>query len=343
VNPQSPPSRASRGGGRPTTSFYCVTGRDFFPGAVALLNSLRLAGHDESLVVLDAGMDPRQREALAAHARIVDAPADLPPSMLKLAAPLAHPADVMVLLDADLIVTRRLAEPIRMAAAGRVVGFENDRHRFFAEWQQALGLEINRAGPYLTSSALFLGGETGAEVAAAAQERLSGLDVERTWLGRGTEADPLFYADQDVLNAVLLSLPADRVIALDQRLAAIPPFAGLRVADMRTLRCAYPDGSEPFALHHFHRKPWLVRMRSNVYSRLMTRLLFAGDVTLRLDARDLPARMRPGPGGAVARVATDVLFGIPSSAKRRLTPPPRDAKAWSDAPTSEAGGRETAR
>ena len=39
-----------------TAAFYVVTGSDFFPGAVALLNSLRLQGHREPVFVLDCGM-----------------------------------------------------------------------------------------------------------------------------------------------------------------------------------------------------------------------------------------------------------------------------------------------
>ena len=270
---------------RPGVGFYCVTGRDFYPGAVALLNSLRLAGHREPLVVLDCGLEPAQREALAAHAEVKPAPADAPPRSLKLSAPLERPSEVTVILDADLIVTRPLAEPIAQASSGRVAGFQNDSHRFFPEWAELLGVDIGRSGPYLTSSALFLGGDAGAETLAKAQDLLAKLDIESTWLGRGSPSDPLFYADQDVLNAVLLALPADRVVALEQRLAAIPPFRGLSVADARTLRCRYPDGAEPYALHHFHRKPWLVRMKSNVYSRLMTRLLFGDDVTVRWRGR----------------------------------------------------------
>ena len=58
-------------------AFYAVTGRDFFPGAVALLNSLRLLGHDEPLLVVDCGMTARQRELLAEHATVLAAPSPL--------------------------------------------------------------------------------------------------------------------------------------------------------------------------------------------------------------------------------------------------------------------------
>ena len=44
-------------------TFYTVTDAEFFPGTVALLNSLRLVGHREPLVVLDNGLTPEQRDA----------------------------------------------------------------------------------------------------------------------------------------------------------------------------------------------------------------------------------------------------------------------------------------
>jgi len=332
---------SDRGG----TTFYCVTGRDFFLGAVALLNSLRLAGHDEPLVVLDCGMDRSQRDLLRGHAEVLPAPAELAPSMLKLAAPLARPSEVMVLLDADLVVTRPLFDLIESAAEGRVVAFANDRQRYFAEWRTLLGVDVRRTGPYLSSSAVFLGGRVGVEVASEAHERQSGLDVASTWIGQGTEEDPLFYADQDVLNAVILSLPAERVVALDQRLAGIPPFTGLSLVDAAAPRCRYGDGLEPYLVHHLYRKPWLVRMRSNLYSKLMTRLLVAEDLPLRVDDAAVPLRLRRGPAAVAARAAVDVLYGVPSSVKRHLSRPPRDAHAWPNRArpeTERGGGRGTA-
>jgi hypothetical protein len=309
--------------------FYCVTGRDFFPGAVGLLNSLRLAGHAEPLVVLDCGMEARQRELLGAHAEIVPASRAGPPSLLKYAAPRSDPADVMVLLDADVIVLRSLRELVDTAAQGKLVAFENDRDRHFSEWGELLGLGTVPRGRYVTSSALFFGGSTGDRVIALAEEKQLAVARERTWLGAGEERDPLFYADQDVLNAVARArLRPEEIVSYDARLAPIPPFSGLVLVDPRRLRCRYADGVEPYLLHHASRKPWLVAMRSNVYSRLLTRLLLSDDVELRLPPSLLPLRLRRGALAGAARAAVDVGVGAPGYARRRLFP--RRQRAWTD-------------
>ncbi len=56
-------------------AFYCVADDRYFLGAVGLINSLRLQGHAEPIYLLDCGLDPRQRELLAAHVEVVDAAA----------------------------------------------------------------------------------------------------------------------------------------------------------------------------------------------------------------------------------------------------------------------------
>ena len=293
-----------------------------------MLNSLRLLGHSEPLHVLDCGMSAGQRELLAAHATVIPAPRDAPPSALKLVAPLAHPAEVMVLLDADLIVTRPLTELIEAAAQGSLVAFRNDRQRYFAEWGELLDLEDVRPGPYLTSSALLFGPGPARRAIGLIEERQLAIDLERTWVGGGADSDPLYYLDQDVLNAVVHSqLAAGELVALDARLAPIPPFSGVRLADDRSLRCAYRDGTRPYLLHHASHKPWLVRMRSNLYSRLLSRLLLAPDVALRLDAEQLPRRLRTGPAAAAARLGTDLLLGGPGIV-RRLRGRPAPVPAW---------------
>jgi hypothetical protein len=105
----------------------------------------------------------------------------------------------------------------------------------------------------------------------------------------------LLYADQDVLNAILASrVERERLVVLDSRLEAIPPFDGLRVIDERTLRCAYQDGVEPYVVHHYLVKPWLQPTHHGVYSRLLRRLLIAPDVAVKVPERELPLRMRSG-------------------------------------------------
>lgn len=314
---------------RPALAFYCVTGRDFFPGAVALLNSLRLVGHEEPLFVLDHGLDPGQRERLAAHAEVVPAPAgDDPPSLLKMVLPRDRPADVVALLDTDLIATRSLAPLAETAASGSLVAFENDVPRQFPEWGELLGLGEVRPGPYLTTSAIFAGAAMADRVLPVVAERQRAVDTGRTWVAGGDPDDPLYYLDQDVLNAVVHSqLEPEELHALDARLAPIPPFAGVRIADRQALRCAHRDGTEPYFLHHAFRKPWLVPIRANPYSRLLTRLLLADDVPLRLEPGELPPRLRGGLSGAASRLAVDARL-TPSGVVRRLRRRPERVTAW---------------
>jgi hypothetical protein len=324
-------------------AFYSVSGRDFFPGVVALVNSLRLHGHDDPIFVLDCGLDPDQRALLAREANIVPASEDSPPSLQKLVAPLAHPAEVMVLLDADVIVTRPLGELIASSREGRLVAFENESHRYFAEWGELLGIGPVRESPYLMSSALLFSHGVAERVMSLAAEKQAALQLGPTWLGDGAaagQAEPFFYADQDVLNAVVgARLEPEEVVACEGRLSAIPPFAGLRIADSARLRCEYADGARPYLLHHFFRKPWLSRMRSNVYSRLLTRLLCGPDVALRPGPETLPLRLRRGAAAALARTTVDLGVGGPAALRRRFGGGPERIAAWPNARPSRGPRR----
>jgi hypothetical protein len=171
------------------------------------------------------------------------------------------------------------------------------------------------------------------------------VDFDRSFW-RGNDRDyPFLYGDQDILNAILASrVELERITALENRLVPNPPFQGLRILDRASLRCAHRDGTEPYALHNFYRKPWLVRTRSNPYSRLLTRLLLADDVSLRLDPAELPLRLRTGLQAGAARLAVDVAVGVPAFAHRKLRPGPRGSKGWADPGWSaRRGGRPAPR
>src|SRR5439155_27337070 len=106
---------------------------------------------------------------------------------------------------------------------------------------------------------------------------------------------PFYFADQDVFNAILAAdLEPDEIMMVEHRFAPHPPFRGLRLVDRGRLVCRYPDGARPFLLHHVLAKPWLKATRSNIYSLLLSRLLLAPDVALRLEPRQLPLRLREG-------------------------------------------------
>jgi hypothetical protein len=230
---------------------------------------------------------------------------------------------VTVLIDADMIVTRSLDPLLEAASKGQVVAFENDRSRFVAEWGEILGLGEARPGPYVSSGLVMLGGPLGSQVLNLMHDCQRQVDIGLTVFGRNVPDYPFLYPEQDVLNAILRTrVEPYRLVAIENRLGANLPFAGLRLVDGDRVRCAYPDGSEPYVLHHFDRKPWLTPVRTNVYSRLLTRLLLASDVPLRLDPAELPLRLRSGAPAGAARIASDLLL-TPAGLARRL----RDRRA----------------
>jgi hypothetical protein len=92
-----------------------------------------------------------------------------------------------------------------------------------------------------------------------------------------------------------------RVTELDNRMAPNPPFHGLGLRDEDTLRCAYRDGTEPFALHHFVRKPWLEPTYHSIYSRLLVRALRGPEVAIEVADDELPLRLRKGGAARRAR------------------------------------------
>lgn len=302
----------------PELAFYCVADAAFFPGAAALINSLRLVGHDEPVIVLDCGLEPHQRELLRGHATVVRDAVEGPPNIHKLIAPLANPARVMALVDADVVVTRPLTELVDAAAGGRLVAFENDHPRFFAQWAELLELEPVPAGPYLSTGTLVVDGELAARFMPVVADKQRMLERRGTWRGDGTESDPFHYLDQDILNPVVrLRLDPDEIVAVDSRLAPIPPFSGVRLRDERTLACEYADRARPYTLHHCSpKKPWLTPMRSSIYSRLLTRLLLSPDVPVRLEPEQLPLRLRTGIGPAAERARLDAMLA-PSGILRR--------------------------
>lgn len=312
----------------PGAAFYCVADARYFLGAVGLVNSLRLLGHDERIFLLDCGLTPEQSRLLGSQVTLVRAPSDAPPTLLKEIGPLRHPAETMVLIDTDVVVTRPLTELIENARGGRVVAFKNDLDRFLPAWGELLDLGPVRRQPYLSFAFVAMGGSVGPRILRLIADRQARIDFDRTYWREQEMTDyPLLFADQDVLNAILAtSVEADRVVALEQRLAALPPFEGLTVSDEHSLRCAYADGVEPYLLHHWLVKPWLERTHHGVYSRLLRRLLVGSDVAVRVPEAGLPLWMRTGVLAYAERKRVNVREFLryhvrePVSALRRGTP-----------------------
>lgn len=286
-------------------AFYCVSSAPYFLGAAAMINSLRLVGHDEPVYVMDCGLSPAQRDALATEAAVIGAPPEREPHTLKPVLPLERPAEAMILLDADIVITGSLRNLIGAARGGRLVAFRNHAQRFRSEWGDLLGLGELEPRPYLCSGLVAVGRDPGEKIMRLVDERQGRVDLSRSYFGDHDDDYPLLYADQDVLNAVAAgTVPADRVVALDHRLAPMAPFEGLRLVDVETLRCAYADGTEPYAIHHsLSPKPWQRPAYEGVYTRLLRRLLTGSDLAVKVPADQVPGWLRPGLRGSAERQA----------------------------------------
>ena len=219
------------------------------------------------------------------------------PHLLKWIAPLQHPADLMLLADTDLIVLRSLEPLLENAATGKVVAFEDAlASRHDPRWGAILDLPRLRRQTYVNSGLLAFPQTLGTLLLEELRTLSQRVDLEASMEGRlGTPSDPLYYLDQDVLNAVLATRIKGRDISvIEHRLAPHPPFPGLTITDPIRLRCTYSDGTEPFVLHHIQRKPWLYSIPTNAYSELLTRLLIAPALPLRVPSTAIPLRLRDG-------------------------------------------------
>ena len=57
----------------PSTTYFTIADSSYFLGAAALVNSLLLTGHEEKIVVVDAGLEQWQQERLASVATVSEA------------------------------------------------------------------------------------------------------------------------------------------------------------------------------------------------------------------------------------------------------------------------------
>jgi hypothetical protein len=307
---------------KPPCAFYSVCDSRFFPGMVALLNSLRLIGHDERIFLVDAGLTAEQRRLLSDHVTLISAPQNASVILLKQLGPMKYPASVSILLDADIIVTRPLTELVAAARSGRIVAFvdqEATEDRFFPEWSSLLGFEPLRRQPYLNGGQLVIPDSLRHRLLELWVEGQAKVDAQQTWHGKGSLSSPLYFGDQDVLNALVAThFEPDEMMILEHRLAPFPPFPGLRLIDERRILCRYADGTQPFLLHHILAKPWLKTTRTTVYSLLLPRLLLAPDVALRLESDQLPLRLREGRLAVADRRRANLQALIYSHSRRQL-------------------------
>ena len=301
------------GSAYPRRAIYCIADRRYFLGAVALINSLRLSGNGEPVFVLDCGLDDEQRTILTREATLIPADPTVSeerlslPFLMRARAPLANPAQTMLLLDCDIVVTRSLDPLFEQGEQGKVVAFADALpQRFSPRWESELGLPSIRQQPYVNTGCIVLPLDPGRDLLERLDQSIPLVDASRSFWRAGNPDDPFFFLDQDIMNALLGSvIRRDELIVLGHELAPHPPFDHL-ACDPATLTCVSMEGENPFLLHHVMQKPWLDFVAPNPYTALLGRLLLGSDVPLRLGATEVPLRLRSGGPAAVARSAVVV-------------------------------------
>jgi hypothetical protein len=297
-------------------TFYTVSDAGFFPGSVALLNSLRLSGHREDLVVLDSGLTPEQRRRLAEHTIVVDRPAGLVdgPYFVKPYPFALGATGTVVLIDSDMIVARSLARPLALAAEGKICLFPDaavDQGRWFAEWEQGFQLSAPlRHQTYLNAGFVALSVEHWPCFLERWSAACSLIPPDRHF----TREDQLFRdGDQDAINAILMSeIAASSIEKLPEWGELYADGYDATITDEERLVCVR-DGKEASILHHSGRpKVWQPTGRSRLsvpepYVRLLPRVLFGDDVVLRLDRRDVPWWVLPRTSSRLGVTAVDAF------------------------------------
>jgi len=196
--------------GRHAATFYTVADEHFFAGVVALVNSLRLLGHEEPVVVGDFGLRPDQHTRLAAFAEVVTVPADLAenPLLYKPFPRVFVPDGVVVIIDSDMVVTRRLDDVLREAAQGRICLFsdETQEERFFPELEELFALAAPlRRQPSLNSCFVAFDVAHWPDLLPRWWEACSSIPSAGTRGRGGPWTGPYWDGDRDALNALLMS------------------------------------------------------------------------------------------------------------------------------------------
>ncbi len=317
----------------PSPQIYTFGDAAYFLGIVALVNSLRITGNTEPVVVLDLGLEPDQRKLLEGHCRFMTAGPirDTNPWHVFPFPLFDDPRGVIAIVDSDIIVTAQLDPCFEAAAQGRIVAFpDRDTQRWFSEWTAEFALDSPLRRDEVYVNAGFIAFSTIEHPGLlprwwACCEALAG---RRTALDDGDIASPVAYGDQDALNALLMSVvPRERVAV--QPAGAVQyrerELSRTRVVDLQRLSCEH-DGQRVVLLHRiFEAKPWQraswARIRRTSYLRCLRRALSGADLEIRVEPSELPVWLRPGARGAACAWAlhpVELLGRVRRRVQRRM-------------------------
>lgn len=313
--------------------FFTVSDAAYFVGTVALLNSLRLTGHEQELVVLDRGLTSQQREALQGHVTLFELPFErvAHPYLVKPFPALMELDGVVALVDSDMVVTSSLEPILARAASGKICAFPNhpsELWRQFDEWHELFRLAAPlRRQLYLNSGFIALSVDHWPSLFGRWWEACEEIEAH---VASGGDPEPVAQPDQDALNAILMSeIPPEAVDVLPEYEWHLDR---VDIEDAYTLRCR--AGSDLQPLLHTPRSPkvwqpggWRhVERATRAYVRLMPRVLFARDVEIRLAPSQVPFRLRPGRLSNLSAHAISTYNGLPDILRRARRAPRRTVR-----------------
>jgi hypothetical protein len=283
-------------------TFYTVTDAGFFPGTVALLNSLRLAGHQETLVVLDNGLRRGQRERLEEHVVLVDAPSGTHKSPLsfKPFPYLVGASGTIAIIDSDMIVSASLAPTLVLAGQGKICMYPDhhgDQGRWFAEWEELFSLSCPpRRQTYLNTGFVAFSVDHWPRLLEDWWEACSRIPADLVFT---PDDQPFRDGDQDALNAILMTeIDAESVMVLPYGGETYHDTESVKIIDDERLVCTR-DGLRISILHHtlqpkmWSPSGWSRLAVDNPYIRLFPRVVFGHDVVVRLGSGDVPWWLHP--------------------------------------------------
>lgn len=290
-------------------TFYVVSDERFFIGAVGLINSLRLMGHEQRVVVLDCGMTERQREVLASECELASPPDSRAgnPQLLKPFANLMSPKGIVVILDSDLIVTRPLDPMLQAASGGRVCACSDpESDRWFADWEQIFGCRAPpRRQTYVSSGFVAFSTEYWPDLLPRWWDSCQRIRSYPTAF-YGAPDSPTAQADQDALNAILMGELPEEVLAVQPR-EVQPSMEQLRwhvrVLNVDMLSCSMRNRAVTLIHPGVMTKPfetqWWLDQGQSPYPVLLRRLLVKQDIRIRVDRESVPIWLQSGWLGSV--------------------------------------------
>jgi hypothetical protein len=284
-------------------SFYSISNAGYFPGLLALINSLALTGHTYPIVIGDCGLTELQRQLLRAveGCRLYQLDPSLVqnPTQYKAFPLLAEARGIAVLIDSDMIVTGSLEPIIAKARTGKLCAYPNPvDDRWFGEWEAIFELPAApRHQVYVCAGFLAFSVEHHPDLLQQWWRACAAIASHPTVQEGGDWDSPTSQADQDALNALLMSAYPPEALWLEPADGTVCrwDFYALETRDVERLGCRF-HGNSPVILHAaLTPKPW---QRSGATRdtnfTFLRRLLLGRDLVIRPPLGLLDPVLHPG-------------------------------------------------